>query len=85
MRKTGRGVPREPVLEGFVVNEAGEVTGDLPDVSGLSEDYHAIRATLALQRIYPDRPELRAQLEHWRDHPANPAIRDQLAEVLSSL
>ena len=82
MGKTGRGVPREPVREGFVVNEAGEVSGDVPEVSGLTEDYQAIRAALALQRTYPDRLELRAQLEHWRDHHRDQAVRSQLAEVL---
>ncbi|ODT68176.1 hypothetical protein ABS71_09985 [bacterium SCN 62-11] len=82
MRQAGRGVPRPPILEGFVVDEAGEVFGELPEASGLTEDYHAIRAALALNRIYPDRPEPREQLEHWRDHHGNKSVREQLAELL---
>ena len=33
----------------------------------------------------PRSRKLTVQLEHWRDHHANPAMRDQLAEVLSEL
>lgn len=79
----GRGVPRTPFQEGFVVTENGEPFGELPEVSGLTDDYHAIRAALALQRIYPDRPELREQLEHLRDHHANSSLRDELSDLLA--
>ena len=83
MQQAGRGVPRSAFHEGFVVNENGEISGEQPPVSGLTEDYHAIRAALALWRIYPHRPELREQLLQWRDQHGNPSVRDQLADLLS--
>lgn len=83
MQEAGRGTPRTAIHEGFVVNEKGEISGEQPAVSGLTKDYHAIRAALALQRIYPERLDIREQLLHWRDHHENPTMRQQLCELLS--
>lgn len=84
MQEAGRGTPRTALHEGFVVNEKGEISGEQPPVSGLTEDYHAIRAALALQRIYPARPEIREQLLHWREHHGSQSVRQQLSELLSA-